>query len=658
MSSEDKTRLLPRVSKAEVGTELSGIYRLDQHIASGGMGEVYLGHNIHSGDRVAIKIVLPEFARDETILSLFRKEARILSHLSHDALVHYHVFTIDPGIGRPYLAMEFVDGNSLFDVLSRGALPPNEVRRLAFRLASGLSAVHEAGAIHRDLSPDNIILPGGKVERAKIIDFGIARSGTVGGETLIGGRFAGKYNYVSPEQLGLYGSEVTERSDIYSLGLVLAAALVGKPLDMGGSQLEVLDKRRSIPDLSGIDHHLRPLIEAMLEPDPADRPASMAEVAEMAREGMSADAQDTRVPRAGNAASPARVLPHAKAPSSARPAGAARAPVAPPARGRLVPLLLAGGALVALVLLAFVGSRFLASAPEEPSAPPVAIREPTPEPPKQAPEPAEPATAAVPPKLAPAAPAAVEPAPAPLPAEPPKPPPAGSQGGEVAMRPATPSTPPAGAIDGAADRIAWLKAYRGGDCFYATAISATNSATEIEGFGTNSRPFEELLSAFKTRFDQEPDIDVRPIDATQCEVTRLLGTLGAGTAKAPHLTLDRTAVPDGSPVSGTLETRGGTQASLLLIDHKGMAFDLTKFLRLTGDGKASFSIPIGLGPADRAAGKAVPQIVLALTGPSELAAATLTGPTPASVVLPKILAEIAEKGPDFAATAKYFRLGG
>ncbi len=607
MSSEDKTRVLPRVSKAEVGTELSGIYRLDQHIASGGMGEVYLGHNIHSGDRVAIKIVLPEFARDETILSLFRKEARVLSHLSHDALVHYHVFTIDPGIGRPYLAMEFVDGDSLFDVLSRGALKPDEVRRLAFRLASGLSAVHEAGAIHRDLSPDNIILPGGKVERAKIIDFGIARSGTFGGETLIGGRFAGKYNYVSPEQLGLYGGEVSERSDIYSLGLVLAAALVGKPLDMGGSQLEVLDKRRSIPDLSSIDDDLRPLIEAMLEPDPADRPASMAEVAEMAREGMPGEAPDTRVHRA-----------ETKVP-----------PAASPARSRLTPFLLGGGALAALAVLAVVGSRFLVSAPEEPATPAVATQKPAPEPPKQAPEPAEPATAAVPPKLAP-----------------------------VETAPANPVEPPAGAIDGAAERIAWLKAYRGGDCFYATAISATDQATEIEGFATDSRPFEELLSAFKARFDQEPDIDVRPIDQTQCAVTRLLGALGASPAAAPHLTLDRTSVSDGSPVSGTLESPGGSRTSLLLIDHKGMAFDLTKFLRLSGDGKASFSIPIGLGPADREAGKAVPQIVLALTGPSELAAATLKGPTPASVVLPKILSEVAEKGPDFAATAKYFRLGG
>ncbi|TIW68767.1 MAG: serine/threonine protein kinase, partial [Mesorhizobium sp.] len=225
MSADDKTRVSPGLANTGVGTQLSGIYELDERIASGGMGEVYRGHNIQTGDHVAIKIVLPEFARDQTILSLFRKEASILNHLSHDAVVRYHVFTIDPGIGRPYLAMEFVDGQSLFDVMRRGAMPVEDVRKLCHRLASGLSAVHQAGAIHRDLSPDNIILPGGRVDRAKIIDFGIARSAAVGGETLIGGRFAGKYNYVSPEQLGLYGAEVSEQSDIYSMGLVLAAAL-------------------------------------------------------------------------------------------------------------------------------------------------------------------------------------------------------------------------------------------------------------------------------------------------------------------------------------------------------------------------------------------------------------------------------------------------
>ncbi|RWE29990.1 serine/threonine-protein kinase, partial [Mesorhizobium sp.] len=330
MSDDDRTRISGGPPNTGVGTQLSGIYELDERIASGGMGEVYRGHNIQTGDHVAIKIVLPEFARDQTILSLFRKEASILNHLSHDAVVRYHVFTVDAGIGRPYLAMEFVDGQSLFDVLRRGPMPAEDVRRLCHRLASGLSAVHQAGAIHRDLSPDNIILPGGRVERAKIVDFGIARSATVGGETLIGGRFAGKYNYVSPEQLGLYGGEVSEQSDIYSLGLVLAAALRGKPIDMSGSQYEVIEKRRSVPDLSDIDPHFRDLIDAMLQPDPRDRPASMAEIARATR-GEDDDAtlpppasfgsrERSGLPRAGWTAAPqSNVHPQPSATSGEQP---------------------------------------------------------------------------------------------------------------------------------------------------------------------------------------------------------------------------------------------------------------------------------------------------------------------------------------------------
>jgi len=292
-SDENKTQIiLPAVGTVGTGTQLSGIYELDNRIASGGMGEVYRGHNIQTGDHVAIKVVLPEYANNQTILSLFRKEASILNRLSHEAIVRYHVFTIDPAIGRPYLAMEFVDGQSLFDVMQRGPMSTADICKLCHRLASGLSAVHEAGAVHRDLSPDNIILPpGGRVDRAKIIDFGIARSATIGGETLIGGSFAGKYNYVSPEQLGLFGGDVKEPSDIYSLALVLAAAMRGSPIDMGGSQMEVVEKRRTVPDLSDIDEAFRPLIAAMLQPDPADRPASMADIARMTRDGTLAYAE-------------------------------------------------------------------------------------------------------------------------------------------------------------------------------------------------------------------------------------------------------------------------------------------------------------------------------------------------------------------------------
>ena len=132
--------------------------------------------------------------------------------------------------------MEFVDGRSLSDILEEGPLTFEALVKLMRRIASGLQAAHERGIIHRDVSPDNIIVPLGDVTRAKIIDFGIARSTQLGDKTIIGSGFAGKDNYVSPEQVGLYGNEVTAKSDIYSLGLLLFHALTGQKLDMGGSQ--------------------------------------------------------------------------------------------------------------------------------------------------------------------------------------------------------------------------------------------------------------------------------------------------------------------------------------------------------------------------------------------------------------------------------------
>jgi len=318
MTDGDKTVIPIAPEAVPVGTELSGTYRLDERIASGGMGEVFRGHNIHTGDPVAIKIVLPEFARDATILALFRKEATILRRLAHEAIVRYEIFTIDQGIGRPYLAMEFVDGTSLVDMFTRGPMAPAEARRLLARLAAGMAAAHEAGVVHRDLSPDNVILPGGRVDRAKIIDFGIARSPTIGGETLIGDTFAGKYNFVSPEQLGMANSQVSERSDIYSLGLVIAAALRGGPIDMSGSPLDVLEKRRAVPDLSALDPTLRPILEAMLQPDPQDRPAGMAEVvAQVARLDPAQTPETTSTSPVSNA--PEADLWHVEAPPEPAP---------------------------------------------------------------------------------------------------------------------------------------------------------------------------------------------------------------------------------------------------------------------------------------------------------------------------------------------------
>jgi serine/threonine-protein kinase len=263
------------------GTTLSDTYEIVEQIALGGMAQVYRARNIHTDEPVAIKLVLPEFARDETIIALFKKEATVLSRLHHDAIVNYHMFTIEPRMKRPYLVMEFVDGVHLGDFYRGAPLGADSCRTLMIRIASGLAAAHDMGVIHRDLSPDNVILPEGDVSKTKIIDFGIAKAAAVGEGTLLGGKFAGKYNFVSPEQLGLGGGEITERSDMYSLGLIAAAAMLGKPLDMSGSHVQVLDKRRVIPDLSGIDPAVRPAIEAMLEPLPEDRPRDMRAVIEL-----------------------------------------------------------------------------------------------------------------------------------------------------------------------------------------------------------------------------------------------------------------------------------------------------------------------------------------------------------------------------------------
>ncbi|WP_256750122.1 serine/threonine-protein kinase [Mesorhizobium sp. Mes31] len=856
MSADDKTRISPQVANTAVGTQLSGIYELDERIAFGGMGEVYRGHNIQTGDHVAIKIVLPEFARDQTILSLFRKEASILNHLSHDAVVRYHVFTIDPGIGRPYLAMEFVDGESLFDIMRRGPMPTEEVRKLCHRLASGLSAVHQAGAIHRDLSPDNIILPGGRVDRAKIIDFGIARSATVGGETLIGGKFAGKYNYVSPEQLGLYSGDVSEQSDIYSLGLVLAAALRGKPIDMSGSQYEIIEKRRTVPDLSGIDDDFRGIVEAMLQPDPQDRPVSMAEIARMTRDEDEATTPPTSrtprerpaLPRTGETLAPdsrvqtqpsgveghdaatatgpggQRFVQHVRPAhlSEPRPSPVASPPRAATAEAPGKPTKTRTIAIAALATLAVASgaglylSGFMTpatptagkislSAPEpSKSAPEASKPAPTgdvanaPEPAKAVP-PAQPKTEAVAPpvdnqpdataaqKQQPAKPAQVptqteerpkppateaqpqteasapgsqaeakavqtpEPAnptvppqtkeppkpsatdaqpppekaspaiqpdtvasdsqkPAPAPdttaAAPPAaekittPPPAQPEVVEsqkpepLISQPAAPATKPTASqtdvantesqkaaspttkqpdqpvvalnvpkpaippvVDDSAQRVSWVRDFGGGDCFYATMTSATDNAAAIEGFGTAVQPFERMLSDFQAKFHVEPDISVRLIEPSQCEVTNFLRFLGQTAADKPQLVLDRTSVPNGTPIRGTLVTRGGLISSVLLIDHKGMVFNLDDRIVAQSD-KATFNIPITLGAADKATGKAVPQIIMVITGPQDIQAAAFSTPTPASVLLPRILEEIETDGSQFSATAKYFRLGG
>jgi len=259
------------------GSLLGHTYRIEALLARGGMGEVYRARHSELNTEHAIKIILPELANNPRIVDLFRREASVLRTVRNDAVVAYDGVFRDEN-GRLYLVMEFVEGTSLSKVYKQRPLGTDEARQLLDRLADGLAAAHEKGVIHRDISPDNIILPGRDLSQAKIIDFGISKMADPEAKTIVGDDFAGKYSYVSPEQLGMFGGEVDGRSDIYSLGLVLAAAAIGEPLDMGMSPISVIEARRGVPDLGRVPADLRRDLEAMLQPDPSKRPQSMREL--------------------------------------------------------------------------------------------------------------------------------------------------------------------------------------------------------------------------------------------------------------------------------------------------------------------------------------------------------------------------------------------
>jgi serine/threonine protein kinase len=265
----------------KVGDVLNHIFQVDRFLGRGGMGEVFVGCNVNTDEKVAIKVMLPALASDEKVIAMFRKEARTLTKLNHPALVQYRVLAQEPSLHVLYIVTDFIEGTNLSVALGTIKLSPEELAGLLKRLASGLAAAHALGAIHRDMSPDNVILENDDIHEATIIDFGIAKDLDSSAATIVGDGFAGKLNYVAPEQLGDFGREVGPWTDVYSLGLVILAVAQGKNVDMSGSLVDAIDKRRKGPDISAIPDNLRPLVHAMLRPDPKERPRSMADVLAM-----------------------------------------------------------------------------------------------------------------------------------------------------------------------------------------------------------------------------------------------------------------------------------------------------------------------------------------------------------------------------------------
>jgi serine/threonine-protein kinase len=262
------------------GDVLNHMFAVRRFLARGGMGEVFEGANLVNDERVAIKVMLPALAQDPNVITLFRREAQTLTRLHHEAVVQYRVVAQEPALGVLYIVTEYIDGTSLSDALGRLQPDAGELGALLRRLAAGLAAAHRLGAIHRDVSPDNVLLGGGELSRAKLIDFGIAKDLDPGTATIVGDGFAGKLGYVAPEQLGDFNRELGPWTDVYSLGLVILALARGRDLGLGGTLVDAVDKRRAGLDLAALPLPLREVVAQMVEPDPTRRLRSMEAVLE------------------------------------------------------------------------------------------------------------------------------------------------------------------------------------------------------------------------------------------------------------------------------------------------------------------------------------------------------------------------------------------
>lgn len=228
-----------------IGTLLNGRFRLEEQIGAGGMSTVYRAYDTTLERWVAIKLMHRDISSDADQLERFRREARAVARLNHAHVVTVIDFGEDDG--RPYIVLELVEGETLKRRIRRvGRLEVDEAVAYAIEIGRALSAAHAERLVHRDVKPQNVLID--DEGRAKVTDFGIARSLETHGLTATG-RVLGTTDYVAPEQA--LDHEVTRQSDVYSLGVVLYEMLVGEPPFKADSQVAVAMKhvQERMPDV-------------------------------------------------------------------------------------------------------------------------------------------------------------------------------------------------------------------------------------------------------------------------------------------------------------------------------------------------------------------------------------------------------------------------
>jgi len=307
---------------------LAGRYRLTDSIAAGGMGEVWRGEDVLLNRAVAVKLLPTGRAGDDAFLARFRAEARYAASLSHPGIARVYDYGESAGFGGAYLIMELVRGEPLSAILARaGRLSPDATLDITAQAARALDAAHQAGIVHRDVKPGNLLIAAGGI--TKITDFGIATAvrAAQAAHLTETGMVMGTAMYVSPEQAT--GAPVAAASDIYSLGVVAYECLAGQVPFQASDPLAIAyaHKHAPVPPLPPqVPQPVSDLVYEMLAKTPDQRPADARVVAD--RADMLRDALTL-----GGAAAATGFAGETRGDLAAAPTGVLRAEDADPGRG-------------------------------------------------------------------------------------------------------------------------------------------------------------------------------------------------------------------------------------------------------------------------------------------------------------------------------------
>jgi len=386
--------LLPTHSAEEkdslIGQIVGGRYRVTQLLGEGGMGRVYvaeqqMGTNVR---KVAVKTLQAQYAQDPQVLARFHRECGTVSELEHPNTIHFFDFGQTPD-GQLYIAMEFVQGQSLSTALQQGPMRPERVLKILAQICGSLEEAHGRGVVHRDLKPDNIILTtrAGQADFVKVLDFGIAKRSEAKDKAqeqklTQQGMVLGTPPYMSPEQFS--GKELDARSDIYSLGVMAYEMLTGRlPFEADTAWQWATAHMtaapfpfESIPTAGGVPQSMKQAILRALAKDRGDRQSDVRRFYEDLSSGGGAAAAPPMAvahPPAGGGASGTAAMPAMGAPvavasnpaftpqpvAHATPGGQAfPAPPAPPpaarggGKGLIIGLAAAAGVLgIAVVVI-------------------------------------------------------------------------------------------------------------------------------------------------------------------------------------------------------------------------------------------------------------------------------------------------------------------